>query len=860
MRAVPEQRSCLALPHMQVLITASQPHRSTTKAGAPQRPQGWFLSRVVAPLYRVMRTEMNRKTSQGKPLGHTNKCNYDDFNEFFWSDECLRYSYYLGDEENTADSSLNRQDSIVKKLGDRVSSVLTEAGFGNGSQSGPPISRMSYRKTYIERRSWLHPIRQFWRVHAFLLCMLHVLFAFAFCDTRTGIIPDAELLQAVSGVVVTHAALGVVRELLGIFTMHGMLHTHPASLISLVLRLVLKVLATAVLGVSYATLVSEHPFESLRGMPATKWVMDALLPNEVFSCAALVYAVPHLLSLLAQLFPALSSFVRRLTGPLKVAVDIFEPLNRLFVGKDIHVELASKLPYDFFWLSLLTLKFTYSYTVQIQPLVAPTREIWHLDLSSWGPIPGLDLGKFANVVVILVRWLPILLMYMIDTQLWFMLWVAAYGTWHGSKLHIGEVTDLDGVRDVFMLAAENFNRKVVSAAVGMDAVVEKPFRVPRFATKAAGKKDTSPRATTLEGLPGSDLHEAFLLSGDDGGSGEIYNESLRYFADAWNAALYDMRQGDLLSNNELAVLVFNCWTSSGHMHFTRCTYLPVFCTAGKLAEAFEVVRALSEKGEHADLRRRQALELKLFTELGNKFEVREALGEFVELSQWLLAGLLGSRHASAVTTLQTALWRCVARGEVLDVLVATHLPKLASSLVDLAKLTLALKLAEPGSGAPNLDEKSSVGKLVDKLRSTLDALKAVIGRAPKAIVQELEGIKFTGTGLFWDDSYARATIAQLRAEEQATEKLQGLVRLCTTAQIDTTPQEPEVKRRLCWFIGSLFMEMPRSPPVKQMHSWTVMTPFYAEDLLYSAKELASKTEDGVSMLIFLKTVREDEWR
>ena len=38
-----------------------------------------------------------------------------------------------------------------------------------------------------------------------------------------------------------------------------------------------------------------------------------------------------------------------------------------------------------------------------------------------------------------------------------------------------------------------------------------------------------------------------------------------------------------------------------------------------------------------------------------------------------------------------------------------------------------------------------------------------------------------------------------------------------------------------------------------------LTPFYAEDLLYSAKELASKTEDGVSMLIFLKTVHETEW-
>lgn len=55
------------------------------------------------------------------------------------------------------------------------------------------------------------------------------------------------------------------------------------------------------------------------------------------------------------------------------------------------------------------------------------------------------------------------------------------------------------------------------------------------------------------------------------------------------------------------------------------------------------------------------------------------------------------------------------------------------------------------------------------------------------------------------------------------------------------------------------MEMPRSPPVVRMHSWTVMTPFYSEDLLYSAKELAAKTEDGVSMLIFLKTVHETEW-
>ena len=49
-----------------------------------QRLQGGS-SRVVAPLYRLMRQEMNKKTKRGKPLGHTRKCNYDDFNEYFWS-------------------------------------------------------------------------------------------------------------------------------------------------------------------------------------------------------------------------------------------------------------------------------------------------------------------------------------------------------------------------------------------------------------------------------------------------------------------------------------------------------------------------------------------------------------------------------------------------------------------------------------------------------------------------------------------------------------------------------------------------------------------------------------------------------
>ena len=108
------------------------------------------------------------------------------------------------------------------------------------------------------------------------------------------------------------------------------------------------------------------------------------------------------------MLPPLSTWVRSWTGAPKTLVDIFEPLNRLLVGKAIHTPVASKMHYDLFWVSLLVLKFWFSYTCQIAPLVEPTRDIWALDLSQW--YPPADLGKLPNVVVLLVRWAPLMIM------------------------------------------------------------------------------------------------------------------------------------------------------------------------------------------------------------------------------------------------------------------------------------------------------------------------------------------------------------------------------------------------------------------------------------------------------------------
>ena len=192
------------------------------------------------------------------------------------------------------------------------------------------------------------------------------------------------------------------------------------------------------------------------------------------------------------------------------------------------------------------------------------------------------------------------------------------------------------------------------------------------------------------------------------------------------------------------------------------------------------------------------------------------------------------------------------------------LPKLSIAAVELAKVVLAVKLTpkladEPG-GSPKLAADTSVGKVTDKLRNVLDALKGVMASGSKLLVNELESIKYMSSGFFWNEEYAKGLLLALRAEPQCEAKLRGLVALCSTARVDVKPTHWEVQRRLCWFVGSLFMDVPRPPPVAQMHSWCVLTPFYAEDLLYSARELAAKNEDGISVLYFLKTVHNDEWR
>ncbi|XP_026415822.1 callose synthase 5-like [Papaver somniferum] len=98
------------------------------------------------------------------------------------------------------------------------------------------------------------------------------------------------------------------------------------------------------------------------------------------------------------------------------------------------------------------------------------------------------------------------------------------------------------------------------------------------------------------------------------------------------------------------------------------------------------------------------------------------------------------------------------------------------------------------------------------------------------------------------------------ATTQWQEQIKSLELLLTVKESAlNVPTNLEARRRIAFFTNSLFMEMPRAPPVRKMWSFSVMTPYYSEETVYSKSDLELENEDGVSIIFYLQKIFPDEW-
>ncbi|EFJ05099.1 Gkucan synthase like 6 [Selaginella moellendorffii] len=93
----------------------------------------------------------------------------------------------------------------------------------------------------------------------------------------------------------------------------------------------------------------------------------------------------------------------------------------------------------------------------------------------------------------------------------------------------------------------------------------------------------------------------------------------------------------------------------------------------------------------------------------------------------------------------------------------------------------------------------------------------------------------------------------------SVEKLRLEKMLNGTTNVLDVPRNGEARRRLLFFGNSLLMKMPKPPSVDRMLSFSVLTPYLDEEVVYSTNDLHTKNKDGITTLYYLQLVYSDEW-
>jgi callose synthase len=129
---------------------------NSSRGVSPSTYPGFFLDMVVTPIYDVVAASLKiHGDNEFKKI-------YDDFNEFFWSPSCIRYRIH---------------DSVE----DAEAATVSHGGL-EGDDVHVARGMQAATKTYLEKRSWLHPLLSLHRVFEWHVITFTLLMAWSFSN------------------------------------------------------------------------------------------------------------------------------------------------------------------------------------------------------------------------------------------------------------------------------------------------------------------------------------------------------------------------------------------------------------------------------------------------------------------------------------------------------------------------------------------------------------------------------------------------------------------------------------------------------------------------------------------------------
>ncbi|QCE09672.1 callose synthase [Vigna unguiculata] len=724
-----------------------------------------FLDRVVQPIYRVLLSEV--ESSRNGTVPHCKWRNYDDINEFFWDKRCFKKLKW------PLDIGSGFFDKRVRKIG------------------------------FVERRSFWNLFRSFHRLWVMLVLFLQAALIVAWEDKSYPwhALRDRDLQVRVLTIFFTWSALRFLQSLLDIVMQWRLVSVEK---IGLGMKMVLKAVVAAawfiVFFIFYQKIWEQRNRDG-------NWSVEANKRLVKFLEVVFVFMVPELLALVLLILPWVRNFIEKKDWRVFFMLSWWFQ-SRTFVGRGLSESLTDNIGYTLFWVVVLASKFCFSYFLQIRPMVGPSKMILNLK-----DINYLWHELFRNGIwfALGLLWLPVILIYLMDIQIWYSIYSSLVGANVGLFAHLGEIRSMKQLKLRFQFFA--------SAVLFNLMPEEQSLNASRALSNKV--KDVIHRMKLRYGFG----HSYMKL--------ESNQREANKFALLWNEVIMCFREEDIISDREVELLELpkNSWN-------VRVIRWPCFLLCN------ELLLALSQAKELVDVP-----DKRLWSKICKHEFRRCAVIETYDCIKHLLLQIIkpNSEEHSIVMVLFQEIDHSLEIGKFTKVFKTTALLQLHIKLIKFLEL---------------LNKKQTDSSQMVK---TLQALYEIVVRDFFKERRNIERLREDGLAPQNPDSskvllFENAIQLPETVNENFYREIRRLLTILTSRDsMENVPVNLEARRRITFFTNSLFMKMPHAPRVEKMMAFSVLTPYYSEEVVYSKEQLRVGNEDGISTLYYLQTIYDDEW-
>lgn len=702
-----------------------------------------FLNNVISPVYVALAAETVKNGNGKKP--HSVWRNYDDFNEYFWSSSCFELQWPW--QINSPFFSGSKPEVVKRSVRQR--------SLGKSS--------------FVEHRTFFHLYHSFHRLWIFLVLAFQALAVIAFQQSMN--------LSTVKELLSLGPTFVIMKFFESIFDVMLMTGAYKHAQGTAVARIFVRFFW----------------FGACSGLLTYLYVLVVLVPNENLSSSFLfkIYGGLVAVYLLCQFLVALLLRVP-LFRVQTHRCDHFGIIRFLkwmhqeqyYVGRRLYEKTEDYLKYLLFWLAIFGCKFSFSYFVQIKPLVKPTRLISsYTDLTyTWHDFVS---KSNHNALAIATIWGPVVMIYLLDISIWYAVLSSIIGVLLGTRERLGEIRSLEMLRNRF----ENYPEAFV--------------------------KNLQP-SLVLEGVQRSNM-----------ASVSKHNSLAASFASFWNEIIICLREEDYLNNREKELLMMP--PNKGSLTSVQW---PLFLLVSKVFLAVDLA---------AEYHNNQV-------ELWDRVMKDEYMCYAVDEVYTSLVKILRD-----VSTDEARKWvDCLAN----DVSNSIQ-EKSFTRVFDLRKLPLVLSRISAFLGL--LGHEESADRASGAVKALMDFYDVVTHDIMSSeLRKKYEGLEGLAPARTRGKLFSKLNWPSSQENRSQIKRVYQLLTIKESAA--SVPKNLEARRRLEFFANSLFMNMPKSKFVRSMRAFSVFTPYYSEDVIYSKEQLRKQNEDGISTLFYLQKIFPDEWR